>query len=69
MESALHSQISHRDTFTKDNLLTRGQEVMVEVDHSRRRIITLRPGEMSLPHARLVPARRQRPTHRLCHPL
>ena len=27
---------------------------MVEVDHSRRRIITLRPGEMSLHHVRLV---------------
>jgi hypothetical protein len=49
MESA-----PHRDTFTKHNLLTRGQEVMVEVDHSRRRIITLRPGEMSLHHVRLV---------------
>jgi hypothetical protein len=47
-------QIPHRDTFTKHNLLTRGQEVMVEVDHSRRRIITLRPGEMSLHHVRLV---------------
>jgi len=34
--------------------LTRGQEVMVEVDRSRRRIITLRPGEMSLHHVRLV---------------
>ena len=27
---------------------------MVEVDHSQRRIITLRPGEMSLHHVRLV---------------
>ena len=47
-------QIPHRDTFAKHNLLTRGQEVMVEVDYSRRRIITLRPGEMSLHHVRLV---------------
>src|ERR1700741_2916413 len=47
-------QIAHRDTFAKHNLLTRGQEVMVEVDRSRRRIITLRPGEMSLHHVRLV---------------
>jgi non-heme Fe2+,alpha-ketoglutarate-dependent halogenase len=46
-------QIPHRDTFAKHNLLTRGQEVMVEVDHSQRRIITLRPGEMSLHHVRL----------------
>jgi len=47
-------QIPHRDTFAKNNLLTRGQEVMVEVDPSQRRIITLRPGEMSLHHVRLV---------------
>jgi non-haem Fe2+, alpha-ketoglutarate-dependent halogenase len=47
-------QIPHRDTFAKHNLLTRGQEVTVEVDHSRRRVITLRPGEMSLHHVRLV---------------
>jgi len=47
-------QIPHRDTFARHNLLTRGQEVMVEVDHSQRRIITLRAGEMSLHHVRLV---------------
>src|SRR3984893_14407923 len=47
-------QIPHRDTFAKNNLLTRGQEVMVEVEPSQRRIITLRPGEMSLHHVRLV---------------
>jgi len=47
-------QIPHRDTFAKHNLLTRGQEVMVKVDHSQRRIITLHPGEMSLHHVRLV---------------
>src|ERR1700726_2070777 len=47
-------QIPHRDTFAKNNLLTRGQEVMVEVDPSQRQIITLRPGEMSLHHVRLV---------------
>ena len=47
-------QIPHRDTFAKNNLLTRGQEVMVEVDPSKRQIIRLRPGEMSLHHVRLV---------------
>jgi non-haem Fe2+, alpha-ketoglutarate-dependent halogenase len=47
-------QIPHRDTFAKNNLLTRGQEVMVEVDPAKRQIITLRPGEMSLHHVRLV---------------
>ena len=48
------AQIPHRDTFAKHNLLTRGQEVMVEVDRSQRRIITPHPGEMSLHHVRLV---------------
>lgn len=47
-------QIPHRDTFARNNLLTRGQEVTVEVDQSKRRVITLRPGEMSLHHVRLV---------------
>jgi chlorinating enzyme len=58
-------QIPHRDTFAKNNLLTRGQEVMVEVDRSKRRIITLRPGEMSLHHVRLVHGSPPNPsTHR-----
>jgi non-haem Fe2+, alpha-ketoglutarate-dependent halogenase len=48
------NQIPHRDTFARNNLLSRGQEVMVEVDRSKRRVITLRPGEMSLHHVRLV---------------
>ena len=47
-------QIPHRDTFAKDNLLTRGQEVAVEVDPAKAVTITLRPGEMSLHHVRLV---------------
>jgi chlorinating enzyme len=47
-------QIPHRDTFAKNNLLTRGQEVAVEVDESRAVTIELRPGEMSLHHVRLV---------------
>ena len=47
-------QIPHRDTFAKHNLLTRGQEVMVEVEGKERRVITLQPGEMSLHHVRLV---------------
>jgi non-heme Fe2+,alpha-ketoglutarate-dependent halogenase len=47
-------QIPHRDTFAKNNLLTRGQEVAVDVDASRAVTIALRPGEMSLHHVRLV---------------
>ena len=47
-------QIPHRDTFAKHNLLTRGQEVAVEVDRSKAVTIALEPGEMSLHHVRLV---------------
>jgi hypothetical protein len=47
-------QVPHRDTFHRHNLLTRGQEVAVEVDDSKAVMLTLRPGEMSLHHVRLV---------------
>ena len=47
-------QIPHRDTFAQDNLLTRGQEVAVEVNEADAVTIELQPGEMSLHHVRLV---------------
>ena len=47
-------QIPHRDTFAADNLLTRGQEIAVEVDESKAVNVVLRPGEISLHHVRLV---------------
>src|SRR3954447_4616456 len=47
-------QIPHRDTFAKNNLLTRGQEVAVDVDPSKAVTIELAPGEISLHHVRLV---------------
>jgi ectoine hydroxylase-related dioxygenase (phytanoyl-CoA dioxygenase family) len=47
-------QVPHRDTFHRHNLLTRGQEVAVEVDESQQMLLILRPGEMSLHHVRLV---------------
>ena len=47
-------QIPHRDTFAPDNLLTRGQEIAVEVDESRAVPVVLQPGEISLHHVRLV---------------
>jgi hypothetical protein len=47
-------QIPHRDTFAKNNLLTRGQEVAVEVNEKEAVTIELQPGEMSLHHVRLV---------------
>ena len=47
-------QIPHRDTFAKHNLLTRGQEIAVEVDQSKAVRLDLEPGEISLHHVRLV---------------
>jgi hypothetical protein len=52
--SHLKDQLPHKDTFARDNLLTRGQEVMVEVDESKVVDMTLQPGEMSLHHVRMV---------------
>ena len=50
----MEDQLEHRDTFAKNNLLTRGQEVAVDVEESKAVTIELRPGEISLHHVRLV---------------
>jgi ectoine hydroxylase-related dioxygenase (phytanoyl-CoA dioxygenase family) len=47
-------QIPHRDTFAENNLLSRGQEVEVEVDEGTAIDVILEPGEMSLHHVRLI---------------
>jgi non-haem Fe2+, alpha-ketoglutarate-dependent halogenase len=47
-------QLPHVDTFHRDNLLSRGQEIAVEVDRSKAVQVTLQPGEMSLHHIKLV---------------
>ena len=47
-------QILHKDTFAKNNALTRGQEIAVEVDHAKAVAIELQPGEMSLHHVRII---------------
>lgn len=46
-------QVAHRDTFSDDNLLSRGQEIAVEVDPADVVNVELQPGEMSLHHVRL----------------
>jgi non-heme Fe2+,alpha-ketoglutarate-dependent halogenase len=47
-------QVPHRDTFAPGNLLSRGQEIMVDVDESRAVMLELAAGEMSLHHVRLI---------------
>ena len=47
-------QLAHVDTFHKDNLLSRGQEIAVEVDQVEGGAILAQAGEMSLHHIKLV---------------
>jgi ectoine hydroxylase-related dioxygenase (phytanoyl-CoA dioxygenase family) len=49
-------QLPHADTFHKDNLLSRGQEIAVAVDESKAVDMLLQPGEMSLHHIKLAHA-------------
>ncbi|MGI9391467.1 MAG: phytanoyl-CoA dioxygenase family protein [Boseongicola sp.] len=42
--------LPHEDTFADDNLLSRGQEVAVDIAEGDKSSIELRPGEMSLHH-------------------
>ncbi len=44
----------HRDTFEPDNLLSRGQEIALEIDESKTVTVELKPGEMSLHHVKLI---------------
>jgi len=46
--------VAHVDTFHPDNLLSRGQEITVEVDEREAADIILQPGEMSLHHVLMV---------------
>lgn len=53
-----HNQqiVPHVDTFAEDNLLTRGQELAVEVDEADAVHAELQPGQISLHHGRLFHA-------------
>jgi len=48
------AQVPHRDTFRPENLLSRGQEILVEVDDAGADTLVLKAGEMSLHHVRLI---------------
>jgi len=47
-------QVAHRDTFAPENLLSRGQEIAVDVDGRDAAMLELRAGQMSLHHVRLI---------------
>ncbi len=48
--------VAHKDTFSEDNLLTRGQEIAVEVNQDDAVYVELRPGQASLHHGHLFHA-------------
>ncbi len=54
--SHLKKQIEHRDTFDENNLLSRGQEIAVDVPEGAGVDVVLRAGEMSLHHVLLAHA-------------
>ena len=56
------ADLDHHDTFHADNLLTRGQELSVEVDESDAVDVELKPGQMSLHHGRTFHASRANST-------
>jgi ectoine hydroxylase-related dioxygenase (phytanoyl-CoA dioxygenase family) len=47
------SQVAHADTFHEDNLLSRGQEIAVEVNEADSVFAELKPGQASLHHVLL----------------
>jgi len=46
-------QVAHEDTFERNNLLTRGQEIAVKVDEAQAVHVELKPGQASLHHVLL----------------
>jgi len=60
--SHLIDQLPHVDTFADNNLLTRGQEVQIDVDEDKAVDVPLKPGDMSLHHVRIVHGSNPNPT-------
>ena len=58
------SLVPHTDTFADNNLLSRGQEIAVEVDEEDATIAALKPGQMSLHHGRMFHASGPNTTNR-----
>ena len=54
MPGSHRQQLEHKDTFDKNNLLSRGQEIAVKVDESKGVDAILEPGQASLHHVLLA---------------
>ena len=48
--------VEHADSFAETNMLTRGQEIAVQVDEAEAVPVVLAPGELSLHHGRMFHA-------------
>ncbi|WP_291299037.1 phytanoyl-CoA dioxygenase family protein [Elioraea sp.] len=59
------SQVPHTDTFAETNMLSRGQEIAVDVNEDEATDIVLAPGEMSLHHVLIFHGS---PPNRASHP-
>ena len=51
--------VPHQDTFGAQNMLSRGQEIAVEVDEDHAVDLVLQPGQMSLHHVKIFHGSRQ----------
>jgi non-haem Fe2+, alpha-ketoglutarate-dependent halogenase len=49
----LREVVPHADTFSERNMLSRGQEIAVEVDEDHAVDLVLQPGQMSLHHVKI----------------
>ncbi len=49
-----HAQIAHNDTYHAHNLLSRGQEIAVDVPEDKSVLVPLKAGQISLHHVKLV---------------
>src|SRR4029078_3214399 len=54
MPGSHRQQLEHKDTFDKDNLLSRGRNIGVKVDEARGVAVPLEPGQASLHHVLLA---------------
>jgi non-heme Fe2+,alpha-ketoglutarate-dependent halogenase len=55
----LREVVPHADTFGANNMLSRGQEIAVEVDEAHAVDLVLQPGQMSLHHVKIFHGSRQ----------
>lgn len=56
--------VEHRDTHAEHNMLSRGQQIVVEFDESQAADVVLEPGQMSLHHVKTFHSSEPNPSER-----